>query len=62
MFDFEHTAARTMGMNCIVQQMTPMPSLRLTIEEARDIASYLMTRKNSRRGLPGGGLSWRIRS
>ncbi len=26
--------------------MTPMPSLRLTEDEARDIASYLMTRKH----------------
>jgi hypothetical protein len=26
--------------------MTPMPSLRLTEDEARDVASYLLTRKH----------------
>jgi hypothetical protein len=30
----------------LVMQMTPMPSLRLTEDEARDIASYLETRKH----------------
>jgi cytochrome c2 len=46
-FDFEHTRCPNDGHELIVQQMTPMPSLRLTIEEARDIASYLETRKGS---------------
>ena len=30
-----------------MQQMTVMPSLRLTTEEARDIASYLLTQKHA---------------
>ena len=46
-FDFEHTRCPNDGHELIVQQMTPMPSLRLTVEEARDIASYLMTRKHA---------------
>jgi cytochrome c2 len=45
-FDFEHTRCPNDGHELIVQQMTPMPSLRLSVEEARDIASYLMTRKH----------------
>jgi cytochrome c1 len=44
-FDLEHTKCPNDGHELQVQQMTPMPSLRLTEEEARDIASYLMTRK-----------------
>jgi cytochrome c551/c552 len=45
-FDLEHTKCPNDGHELQVQQMTPMPSLRLTEEEARDIASYLMTRKH----------------
>lgn len=44
-FDLEHSKCPNDGHELQVQQMTPMPSLRLTEEEARDIASYLMTRK-----------------
>lgn len=46
-FDLEHTRCPNDGHELQVQQMTPMPSLRLTEEEARDIASYLMTRKHA---------------
>ncbi|MBI1749767.1 MAG: c-type cytochrome [Acidobacteria bacterium] len=35
-----------------VQQPTVMPNLRLTIEEARDIASYLMTQKRANTSFP----------
>ena len=41
-------------------QMTPMPSLRLTEDEARDIASYLETRKHAGRHLRQRRLSWTI--
>jgi uncharacterized coiled-coil DUF342 family protein len=44
-FDLEHTKCPNDGHELQVQQMTPMPSLRLTEDEARDIATYLMTRK-----------------
>jgi len=44
-FDLEHTKCPNDGHELQVQQMTPMPSLRLTEDDARDIASYLMTRK-----------------
>ena len=44
-FDLDHSKCPNDGHELVVQQMTPMPSLRLTVEEARDIASYLMTRK-----------------
>jgi cytochrome c551/c552 len=46
-FDLEHSKCPNDGHELQVQQMTPMPSLRLTEDEARDIASYLMTRKHS---------------
>jgi cytochrome c551/c552 len=46
-FDLEHDKCPNDGHELQVQQMTPMPSLRLTEDEARDIASYLMTRKHS---------------
>ena len=45
-FDLEHSKCPNDGHELQVQQMTPMPSLRLSEEEARDIASYLMTRKH----------------
>ncbi len=45
-FDLEHSKCPNDGHELQVQQMTPMPSLRLTEDEARDIASYLMTRKH----------------
>jgi cytochrome c2 len=46
-FDLDHDKCPNDGHVLQVQQMTPMPSLRLTEDEARDIASYLMTRKHS---------------
>src|SRR5215472_5052931 len=45
-FDVDHSKCPNDGHELQVQQMTPMPSLRLTEDEARDIASYLMTRKH----------------
>ena len=45
-FDMDHDKCPNDGHELQVQQMTPMPSLRLTVDEARDIASYLMTRKH----------------
>ena len=46
-FDLDHDKCPNDGHELQVQQMTPMPSLRLTEDEARDIASYLMTRKHA---------------
>ena len=46
-FDLDHDKCPNDGHILQVQQMTPMPSLRLTEDEARDIASYLMTRKHN---------------
>lgn len=43
-FDMDHTKCPNDGHELLVEQMTPMPSLRLSVDEARDIASYLMTR------------------
>ena len=45
-FDLEHSKCPNDGHELQVQQMTPMPSLRLTEDEARDIASYLLTMKH----------------
>jgi cytochrome c551/c552 len=42
-FDLEHSTCPNDGAELQVQQMTVMPSLRLTFEESRDIATYLMT-------------------
>jgi len=44
-FDLDHTKCPNDGHELQVEQMTVMPSLRLSVEEARDIASYLMTLK-----------------
>src|SRR5262249_3630004 len=41
-FDYDHTKCPNDGHELQVQQMTPMPNLRLTTEEAQDIAAYLM--------------------
>ena len=41
-FDLDHSTCPNDGAELQVQQMTVMPSLRLTWEEARDIASYLI--------------------
>jgi cytochrome c2 len=45
-YDLDHDKCPNDGHVLQVQQMTPMPNLRLTEDEARDIASYLMTRKH----------------
>jgi hypothetical protein len=44
-FDLDHTLCPNDGHELQVQQMTVMPSLRLTVEESQDIASYLITLK-----------------
>lgn len=44
-FDLDHSKCPNDGHELLVEQMTPMPSLRLSWEESRDIASYLMTLK-----------------
>jgi cytochrome c551/c552 len=46
-FDLDHTKCPNDGVELQVQNMTPMPSFRLTEQEARDIASYLMTLKHN---------------
>jgi cytochrome c551/c552 len=44
-FDLEHSKCPNDGHELQVQNMTVMPSLRLTPEDAEDIATYLMTQK-----------------
>lgn len=44
-FDLEHTKCPNDGHELQVEQMTVMPSLRLSVQEARDIATYLVTLK-----------------
>lgn len=44
-FDLEHTKCPNDGHELQVQNMTVMPSLRLSDQDARDIASYLVTLK-----------------
>ena len=44
-FDLEHSKCPNDGHELQVQNMTVMPSLRLSAEDAQDIASYLMTQK-----------------
>ena len=44
-FDTEHSKSPISGKEMLVQNTTPMPDLRLSIDEVRDIATYLMTRK-----------------
>ncbi|MGA7914141.1 MAG: hypothetical protein WCA00_02815, partial [Candidatus Acidiferrales bacterium] len=46
-FDLDHSRCPNDGHELVVQQPTIMPSLRLTIEDSRDIASYLMTQKHA---------------
>jgi len=47
-FDLDHSRCPNDGHELQVQQPTVMPSLRLTWDEARDIASYLITLKRPR--------------
>ncbi|MEO7651828.1 MAG: c-type cytochrome, partial [Bryobacteraceae bacterium] len=51
-FDYDHTKCPNDGHELQVQQMTPMPNLRLTIEEAQDISAYLMSRKQDGTSYP----------
>lgn len=44
-FDLEHSRCPNDGHELQVQNMTVMPSLRLSPDDARDIASYLITQK-----------------
>ncbi len=44
-FDLEHTICPNDGHELEVEQMTVMPNLRLSWQEAQDIASYLITLK-----------------
>ncbi|MBI4459719.1 MAG: c-type cytochrome [Acidobacteria bacterium] len=44
-FDLEHTTCPNDGAELQAEQMTVMPRLRLSWEEARNIATYLMTLK-----------------
>jgi hypothetical protein len=44
-FDIDHSKCPNDGHELEVEQMTPMPNLRLSWDEARNIASYLMTLK-----------------
>jgi cytochrome c2 len=44
-FDLEHSKCPNDGHELQVQNMTVMPSLRLSLEDARDVASYLITLK-----------------
>ena len=44
-FDLEHSRCPNDGHELQVQNMTVMPSLRLSVEDAQDIATYLMTQK-----------------
>jgi cytochrome c2 len=51
-FDLDHSRSPNDGHEMIVQQMTVMPSLRLTVEDARDIASFLETQKHADASFP----------
>ena len=44
-FDLDHSQCPNDGHELQVQNMTVMPSLRLSVEDAQDIASYLITQK-----------------
>ncbi len=44
-FDFDHSTCPNDGHELQVEQMTVMPSLRLSDQDAADIATYLMTQK-----------------
>jgi hypothetical protein len=45
-FDVDHSRSPINGHELVVEQPTIMPSLRLSWDESRDIASYLMTQKH----------------
>ena len=43
----DHTKSPVDGHEMQVEQQTIMPNLRLNMQEVRDIASYLMTKKRA---------------
>jgi hypothetical protein len=45
-FDLDHSRCPNDGAELVVEQETVMPNLRLSLDEARDIASYLETLKD----------------
>jgi cytochrome c2 len=46
-FDDEHSKSPNDGRELLIQNMTVMPNFRLTDQDARDIASFLMTQKRN---------------
>ena len=46
-FDLDHSRCPNDGHELVVQQPTVMPSLRLSMDDTRDIATYLMTQKRA---------------
>jgi cytochrome c2 len=46
-FDLDHTKSPSDGHEMQVEQQTIMPNLRLNMQEVRDIASYLMSKKKA---------------
>jgi cytochrome c551/c552 len=46
-FDADHSRCPNDGHEIVVMQPTVMPSLRLSVEDARDVASYLVTQKHA---------------
>jgi cytochrome c551/c552 len=51
-FDLNHSRSPNDGHELVVEQMTVMPSLRLTVDDARDIASFLITQKHADASFP----------
>lgn len=51
-FDLEHSKCPNDGHQLQVQQPTVMPNFRLTVEEARDIASYIVSQKRANASYP----------
>jgi hypothetical protein len=46
-FDLDHSRCPNDGHELVVQQPTPMPSLRLSEQDARDVASFLVTQRRA---------------
>ena len=61
-FDLDHSRCPNDGHELVVQQPTVMPNLRLTPEDARDIASYLITQKHADASYLSADYSWTIRT
>jgi cytochrome c551/c552 len=51
-FDLDHSECPSCGHELQIQNMTVMPSLRLSTEDVRDIASFLMTQKHKDASYP----------